>query len=120
MGKDPRIAKAVGELAEAFEFVYDLSFDPVITIDRIREKYPEFINRFEAMENVDEEDFLNYFYSWVLNLRFREKYPDIWEEIKEAYNCSHTAKILDDKFLQRGYMKRQIEKIIRDSGFDEE
>ena len=112
MDKDLRIARAVGELVEATEFVMSLwkmDFDKAV--QQIKSRYPEFSERFEAMENVDEEDFLRQFAFWVLNKKPRQEYSDIWEEVKHAAVRSPAAQRLADKV----HLMRQIEEILKES-----
>lgn len=117
MKKDLRIAQAVGELAEAFEFVLHLSgVETEQAREEVKERYPEFIERFEAMKNVDEGDFKNQFVFWALNKRFRENNPDIWEEVKDAFSRSSTAQRIDNDFFRRSAM-RQIDEILNESDF---
>ena len=117
MEKDFRIAQAVAELTEAMEFVMDMwRLDPEEAIEAVNTRYPEFAERFDAMENVDEEDFLIQFAYWALNKRFREKCPDIWEEVKYAYLSSPAEERLRDK----AKLMEQIEQIVKESDLEEE
>ncbi len=115
MEKDFRIAQAVAELTEATEFVMDLwRLDPDKAREAVSTRYPEFVERFDAMENVDEEDFQIQFAYWALNKRFREKCPDIWEDVKYAYSRSPAA----ERLFNRAKLMEQISQIVKDSKFE--
>jgi len=58
MDNNIRIAKAVGELAEAMEFVHSVwTMDGLEATKQIELRYPEFLERFDATEHIDTKDF---------------------------------------------------------------
>ena len=121
MDKDFRITAAVSELTEAFDFIMHLTeTSREQTVQEVSVRDPSFTEHDKAREDPPSGDlfFLSQFAMWTIS-RLREKYNDIWEEVTEAYSHTPTAKLFGGKTSLKETV-RQVEQILRDSGFQEE
>ena len=120
MDKDFRISAAVVELTEAYDFIIHLTeISREQTMAEVTARDPSFIEHDRARENPPSGDlhFWSHFTMWTIS-KLREKYNDIWEEVMAAYAHTPTAKRLSDKISLEETV-RQVEEILRDSGFQE-
>jgi len=120
MDKGFRVAEAVAELIDAYDFIMHLTeTSREQTVAEVAARDPSFIEHDKARENPPSGDlhFWSHFAMWTIS-RLREKYDDIWAEVTEAYSHTPAAKRLSDKTSLKEAV-RQTEEILRDSGFQE-
>ena len=120
MDKDSRISTAVAELTKAYDFIIHLTeISREQTVQEVTARAPSFMEQDKARENPPSGDlhFWSHFAMWTIN-KLREKYNDIWEEVMGAYAHTPTAKLLSDKTGLKETV-RQVEEILRNSGFQE-
>ena len=121
MDKGFRVVEAVAELIDAYDFIMHLTeTSREQTVAEVAARDPSFIEHDKARENPPSGDlhFWSHFTIWTIS-RLREKYNDIWEEVMEAYSRTPAAKRMSDKTRVEETV-RQVEEILRDSGFHKE
>jgi len=121
MSKDSRIATALIELTKVCNFlIYLTETSREQTVKEVAARDPSFIEHDKLREDPPSGDlfFLQNFQIWTI-CKLRERYNDIWEEATEAYSKTPAAKRLNDKTNLKANVK-QIEEILRHSGFLEE
>ena len=89
-------------------------------MEEVAARDPSFMEHDKAREDPPSGDlhFWSHFAMWTVS-KLREKYNDIWAEVMEAYSHTPAAKRLGDKTSLKETV-RQVEEILRDSGFQEE
>ena len=120
MDKDFRISAAASELTEAYDFIIHLTeISREQTVEEVAARAPSFIEHDRAREDPPSGDlhFWSHFTIWTIS-KLREKYNDIWKEVMEAYAHTPTGKRLSDKTSLEETV-RQVEEILRDSGYKE-
>jgi len=108
---------ALRELAELDDFcveVADLSYAKMV--ERVKEKYPGFIDHIESMDDPPEtqKDFWFGFTIWSHSY-LSSKYRHIWDKVVHTYFHSEVHKQQFEKWKSMDKVWSQIEKILKNS-----
>jgi hypothetical protein len=115
LGKE--INLAIFELNNLHDFLMEISeLTNEEMVKEVEEKYPEFIEHIEAMENPSSRaiDFWSGFGIWSTT-RLSSKYKHIWKEVIKFYYKSNVHQESQKKWALRGKVDSQIEDILKDS-----
>ena len=111
--------EAMEELNDFNDFYMEISeLSPKEMIEKVEERYPEFIEHIDAMENPPSSalEFWSGFGIWSIS-RLHDKYYHIWKQVIEAYFKSDVRQESRKKWALRGKVNSQIEKILKNSSF---
>ena len=111
-----RVAKAIEELSEAYEFleeIAELSLEEMV--EMVEGRAPSFIEHIEGMEQPPKNalDFWEGISIWTIT-GLRNKYHHIWGKVVQAWFQSGLHK----KVLAKAKIKAELEQILKNTGFE--